>query len=153
MAQQWLWLTVSDKAESSNIITLYQGGHMEWNGKSSTGHWTYLYNTAIGQGVFYIEFSAKNSPRKRQHILRKIDDWHAVLLPADHHNYIDDTHFSTKSAIHRNTKKIVMQKLGPPLSSHPKRQRTSGVYQPKANDDQPYASDDNDGIHRARLNT
>ena len=150
MAQQWLWLAVSDKAESSNIITLYQGGRMEWNNKMNTGHWTYEYDVAIGQGVFYIEFSAKNSPRKRQHILRQIDDWPAVLLPADHHNYIDNTHFSTKSAIHRNTKKIVTQmKLGPLLSSPPKRRRTSGIYQPKANDDQPYASDD--GIHRARL--
>ena len=111
MAQQWLWLTVSDKAESSNIITLYQSGRMEWNGKSSTGHWTYVYNSAIDQCFFYIEFSAKNSPRKRQHILRQIDDWHAVLLPADHPNYIDNAHFSTKSAKHRNTKKIVMQKL------------------------------------------
>ena len=143
MAQQWLWLAVSDKAESSNIITLYQGGRMEWNNKMNTGHWTYEYDVAIGQGVFYIEFSAKNSPRKRQHILRQIDDWHAVLLPADHRNYIDNTHFSTESAIHRNTKKIVMQKLDVSLvSSPPKRQRTSGVYQHTADNDQPYASDD-----------
>ena len=84
---------------------------MEWNNKTNTGHWTYEYDVAIGQGVFYIEFSAKNSPRKRQHIHRKIDDLHAVLHPADHPNYIDNVHFSTKSAKHRNTKKIAMQKL------------------------------------------
>ena len=76
--------------------------------------------------------------------MHSFGQWDAVLLPADHPNYIDNTHFSTESAIHRKTKKIVTQmKLGPLLSSLPKRRRTSGVYQPKANDDQPHASDTN----------
>ena len=142
MARQWLWLTVSDKAESSDIITLYQSGRMEWRNEMNTGRWKYERDTAIDQGFFYIEFSAKNSPTKHQHILGEIDDWHAVLLPADHPKYIDNAHFRPESAIHRNTKNIVMQKLGPLVSgplarSLPKRQRTSGIYQPKANNDQP----------------
>ena len=148
MAQQWFWLAVSDKAESSDIITLYQSGRMEWRNEMNTGRWKYERDTAIGQGFFYIEFSAKNSPTKRQHILREIDDWHAVLLSAGHPKYIDNAHFRPESAIHRNTKNIVMQKLrplvsGPLASSPPKRQRTSGVYQHTADDDQPHASDTN----------
>ena len=107
---------------------------MEWRNEMNTGRWKYK------RGFFYIEFSAKNSPTKRQHILREIEDGHAVLLPAGHPKYIDNAHFSTKSAIHRNTKNIVMQKLVPLVSgrlpsSPPKRQRTSGIYQTKANDE------------------
>ena len=52
VVQQWLWLTVSDKAESSDIITLYQSGRMEWRNEMNTGRWKHERDTAIDQGFF-----------------------------------------------------------------------------------------------------
>jgi len=115
--QQWFWVELArggcdnGKVITSNVIDLHRDGTLLWNNcRNKNGTWTYHFDNHWNAGLFYIEFSARNSSHARKHVFIQNSDTTAWLLPASHPAY-KTYQWKPTSFPHANKTPIMIQKI------------------------------------------
>ena len=120
-AKQWCWIEFNKdgKVLSATVLALKRDGFIRWNNCWNKGSWAYSFSETYQSWMFYIEFSAGNTKRKRKHVFAQQSDTVALLLPGSHPAY-NVYPWEATSKVHCNAHQIIMQKIDLPKIDIPK---------------------------------